>query len=61
MQGAQSALRNPPKARQGSNPPQSAIRPAEHAKSLQAFEPGTARAQERPYIGPRSSRGVRSA
>eukprot|EP00969_Alexandrium_andersonii_P046150 2024753-Alexandrium_andersonii.AAC.1 len=30
------------------NPPQSAIRPAENVKSPQAFEPGIARAQERP-------------
>eukprot|EP00969_Alexandrium_andersonii_P368619 15473311-Alexandrium_andersonii.AAC.1 len=41
------------------NPPQS----AEHATSTQAFEPGTARAQERPQMKalkccPRSSRGV---
>eukprot|EP00969_Alexandrium_andersonii_P257619 11390343-Alexandrium_andersonii.AAC.1 len=37
-QSAQSAIRNPP---------QYAIRHAEHAKSLQAFKPGTARAQEK--------------
>eukprot|EP00969_Alexandrium_andersonii_P327066 14453516-Alexandrium_andersonii.AAC.1 len=30
------------------NPPQCAIRHAEHGASLQAFEPGTARAKERP-------------
>eukprot|EP00969_Alexandrium_andersonii_P042480 1864154-Alexandrium_andersonii.AAC.1 len=30
------------------NPPQSATRPVEHAESLHAFEPGTARAPERP-------------
>eukprot|EP00969_Alexandrium_andersonii_P010634 463232-Alexandrium_andersonii.AAC.1 len=41
------------------NPPQSAIRPEEHATSLQAFEPGTARAQERPRtLSPTLARGV---
>eukprot|EP00969_Alexandrium_andersonii_P116156 5136439-Alexandrium_andersonii.AAC.1 len=39
--GAQSAIRNPPKARRCCNPPQSAIRHVENAKSRQAFEPGT--------------------
>eukprot|EP00969_Alexandrium_andersonii_P300359 13279225-Alexandrium_andersonii.AAC.1 len=43
----QSAIRNPPKAIQCRNPPQSAIRPADNAKSLQAFEPGTVRSQEK--------------
>eukprot|EP00969_Alexandrium_andersonii_P231754 10234724-Alexandrium_andersonii.AAC.1 len=38
---------------------QSALRNMQHR--LQAFEPGTARAQVRPQIGSRSSRGVRSA
>eukprot|EP00969_Alexandrium_andersonii_P348545 15412021-Alexandrium_andersonii.AAC.1 len=47
-QGAQSAIRNPRKDRQRCNPPQSAIHHGEHAKSLQAFERGTARAQKRP-------------
>eukprot|EP00969_Alexandrium_andersonii_P265154 11718420-Alexandrium_andersonii.AAC.1 len=37
LQGAQSAIHNPPKARQGSNPPQCATRPAGHAQSLQAL------------------------
>eukprot|EP00969_Alexandrium_andersonii_P370298 15476976-Alexandrium_andersonii.AAC.1 len=41
-QGAQSAIRNSLKARQCCNPPQSAIRHAEHVKSLQAFASGTA-------------------
>eukprot|EP00969_Alexandrium_andersonii_P372563 15482007-Alexandrium_andersonii.AAC.1 len=47
-QGAQSAIRNPPKAHQCCNPPKSAIRHAYNANSLQAFGPGTARAQEWP-------------
>eukprot|EP00969_Alexandrium_andersonii_P136956 6058659-Alexandrium_andersonii.AAC.1 len=49
-QGTQSAIHNPLKARQSCNPPQSTIRPAEHASSLQAFEPGTAPAQGRPQF-----------
>eukprot|EP00969_Alexandrium_andersonii_P034166 1494246-Alexandrium_andersonii.AAC.1 len=48
LERAQSAIRNPPNARQGRNPPQSAIRHAQNAKSLRALEPGTAQAQERP-------------
>eukprot|EP00969_Alexandrium_andersonii_P220216 9725851-Alexandrium_andersonii.AAC.1 len=52
MEGAQSAIRNPPNAFQHCNPPQSAIRHAENTKSLQALEPGTARAQERPQNWP---------
>eukprot|EP00969_Alexandrium_andersonii_P022222 972470-Alexandrium_andersonii.AAC.1 len=32
--------------------PQSAIRPVDSAKSLQAFEPGTVRAKERPQHRP---------
>eukprot|EP00969_Alexandrium_andersonii_P349450 15431042-Alexandrium_andersonii.AAC.1 len=47
-QGVRSAIRNPPNACQCCNPPQSAMRPAENTTSRQAFEPGTARAQERP-------------
>eukprot|EP00969_Alexandrium_andersonii_P117549 5200250-Alexandrium_andersonii.AAC.1 len=43
---------NPPKARQCCNPPQSAIRPAYNATSLEALEPGTMRAQERPQNCP---------
>eukprot|EP00969_Alexandrium_andersonii_P261529 11562059-Alexandrium_andersonii.AAC.1 len=59
MRGGQNAIRNPPNARQCCNPPQSAIRPAECAKSLQAFEPGTARAQERPQNwAPKLPRGA---
>eukprot|EP00969_Alexandrium_andersonii_P107516 4742941-Alexandrium_andersonii.AAC.1 len=49
--GAQSGIRNPPKACQCCNPPQSTIHPADLAKSSQALEPGTARAQERPRNG----------
>eukprot|EP00969_Alexandrium_andersonii_P132500 5858529-Alexandrium_andersonii.AAC.1 len=44
-------------ARQCRSPPRSAIRHAYNDKSLEAFEPGTSRAQERPQIGLRSSRG----
>eukprot|EP00969_Alexandrium_andersonii_P013393 584844-Alexandrium_andersonii.AAC.1 len=44
-QGAQNAILNPPKARHCCNPPQSAIRHADHATSPQALEPGTALAQ----------------
>eukprot|EP00969_Alexandrium_andersonii_P095137 4202400-Alexandrium_andersonii.AAC.1 len=51
-QGAQSAIRNPPTTRRYCNPPQSAIRHAQNAKSLQAFEPESARSQERLRIGP---------
>eukprot|EP00969_Alexandrium_andersonii_P000446 19390-Alexandrium_andersonii.AAC.1 len=53
---------NPPSA-QGPSVLQSASignPPCGNAKSLQAFEPGTAQAQERPQIAPWSSRGVRS-
>eukprot|EP00969_Alexandrium_andersonii_P239563 10575377-Alexandrium_andersonii.AAC.1 len=44
----------------GSEEP-SAVRLAKSANSLQAFEPGTARAQEGLKVGPRSCRGVYSA
>eukprot|EP00969_Alexandrium_andersonii_P304300 13451027-Alexandrium_andersonii.AAC.1 len=61
LRGAQRAIRKPPNSRQCCNPSQFAICPAENATSLQAFEPGTARAQERHQIGPESCRGVHSA
>eukprot|EP00969_Alexandrium_andersonii_P207397 9163054-Alexandrium_andersonii.AAC.1 len=48
LRGAPSALCNPPKDRQCCNPPQSAIRLAERVQLLEASEPGTALAQERP-------------
>eukprot|EP00969_Alexandrium_andersonii_P190364 8410143-Alexandrium_andersonii.AAC.1 len=55
--GAQSAIRNPPNARQGSSPPQSAIRHAEHMQhrvmrpNLELCGPRNA-----PELAPRSSR-----
>eukprot|EP00969_Alexandrium_andersonii_P064627 2846161-Alexandrium_andersonii.AAC.1 len=57
--GAQRAIRDPLKAHQRCNPPHSAIRPVQDATSRQAFEPGTARAQERPRNGsPELPRGA---
>eukprot|EP00969_Alexandrium_andersonii_P371783 15480277-Alexandrium_andersonii.AAC.1 len=47
-QGAKSANHNSLTARQCCNPPQSAIRPAEHANLLRAIGAGMARTQERP-------------
>eukprot|EP00969_Alexandrium_andersonii_P030235 1318779-Alexandrium_andersonii.AAC.1 len=42
-----SATRTPPKAREDCNPPQSAMRPSEHAELLQAVGASIVRAQNR--------------
>eukprot|EP00969_Alexandrium_andersonii_P259039 11453373-Alexandrium_andersonii.AAC.1 len=59
LQGAQSAIRTPPKARQYCSPPQHALRHAYDSKTLHALEPRTVRAQERPQIwSPKLPRGA---
>eukprot|EP00969_Alexandrium_andersonii_P045294 1988999-Alexandrium_andersonii.AAC.1 len=59
VQGARSAIRNPPKARRCCNPPQSISRHACNATSPEAFEPGTSRARERTHNwSPKLPRGA---